>query len=97
MRIDVAHDVGASFGNAKITLKYVSYLTTSIAVFYEIAVDSQSEKSHVRILYFTSDDKHSIVLSHISCIATLNVKLKYLTFVKDRQVNGLTTERMSTG
>ena len=36
---------------------------------------SQLEKSHVQILHYTSDDKHSIVLSHISCIATLKVKL----------------------
>ena len=40
-----------------------------------MAVNSQSEKSHVQILHYTSDDKHSIVLSHISCIAILNVKL----------------------
>ena len=40
-----------------------------------MAVNSQSEKSHVQILHYTSDDKHSIVLSHISCIATLNVKI----------------------
>ena len=48
MFYDVAHDVDASFGNVKITLKSVRYLTTSIAV-NEIAVDSQSEKSHVQI------------------------------------------------
>ena len=29
---DVAHDVDASFGNVKMTLKSVRYLTTSIAV-----------------------------------------------------------------
>ena len=38
-------------------------------------MNSQLKKSHVQILHYTSDDKHSIVLSHISCIATLNVKL----------------------
>ena len=40
-------------------------------------MDSQLEKSHVQILHYTSDDKHSVVLSHnvISCIATLNVKM----------------------
>ena len=32
-RFDVAHAVDASFGNVKITLKSVLYLTTSIAVF----------------------------------------------------------------
>ena len=35
-------------------------------------MNSQSEKSHVQILHYTSDDKHSIVLSHI---AILNVEL----------------------
>ena len=76
---DVAHDVDASFSNVKMTLKSVRYFTTSIKLllFYEIAVDSQSEKSQVRILHYTSDDKRSIVLSHnvIPCIVTLNVKL----------------------
>ena len=38
-------------------------------------MNSHSENSHVQILHYTSDDKHSIVLSHISYIATLNVKL----------------------
>ena len=74
---DVAHAVDASFGNVKMTLKSVLYLTTSICCFYEMAVNSQSEKSHVQILHYTSDDKHRIheALSHISCIAILNVKL----------------------
>ena len=31
-RYDVAHDVDASFGNVKMTLKSVRYLTTSITV-----------------------------------------------------------------
>ena len=38
-------------------------------------MNSQSEKSHVQILHYTSDDKHSLVLSHISCIATLKIRL----------------------
>ena len=75
--IDVAHNVDASFGHVKMTLKSVRYLTTSILLFYEIAVDSQSEKSHVQIQHCTSDNKRNIVLSHISYKATLNVNKLY--------------------
>ena len=57
-----------------------------------MAVNSQSEKSDVQILHYTSDDKYSIVLSHISCIATLNVKL-YDFF--ERPAGKRTNERMS--
>ena len=59
-----------------------------------MALNSQSEKSHVQILHYTSDDKHSIVLSHISCIATLNVKLHVHDFC-ERPAGKRTNGRMS--
>ena len=61
-----------------------------------MAVNSQSEKSHVQILHYTSDDKHSIVLSHISCKAILNVKLyDFCERPAGKQTNGRMSFRRS--
>ena len=49
-----------------VTSKYVKisvlFDDVNCYTFYEIAVDSQSEKSHVQSQHYPSDDKHSIGL-----------------------------------
>ena len=88
--IDVAHDVDASFGNVKMTLKSVCHLTASIAVLRDCRGLAIRKVACSNPALYLRWQAQYILVTHTMF---RNFERKnYMTFVKDRQGNELTEE-----